>query len=161
MPLGPIRIQVAAGTGQGPTLLSAFDAALQQVGAADFNLVRLSSVIPPGSVVRVGTPESTDWRLGDRLPVVYAERRSATLAEGVWAGVGWVQQPDGWGLFVEHDGHSEDEVEAAVRASLGDMCARRDGSFGEVQLVLAGTVCDGRPTCAVALAMYEPEAWDR
>jgi arginine decarboxylase len=46
-----MKLTVAAAIGQGRTELSAFDSALVAVGAANFNLVRLSSVIPPHSTV--------------------------------------------------------------------------------------------------------------
>ena len=40
---------VSRGCGQGPTRLAAFDAALRRRRHADFNLIRLSSIIPGGS----------------------------------------------------------------------------------------------------------------
>lgn len=156
-----IRIRVGTGVAQGVTSLSAFDAALQQVGAADFNLVRISSVIPPASVIELGPSASSRTRPGDRMHVVYAERRATVAGEEVWAGIGWVQQEDGWGLFAEHDGASREHVEWSLRSSLTEMCSRREGRFGEVGLAIDGAACDGRPICAVALAMYEPESWER
>ena len=47
-----LDITVRSGSGTGRTLLSAFDNALQGAGVADFNLVTLSSVIPPASRIR-------------------------------------------------------------------------------------------------------------
>jgi arginine decarboxylase len=44
-------LHIASAIGRAATELAAFDQALIGVGAADFNLVRLSSVIPPGSTV--------------------------------------------------------------------------------------------------------------
>ena len=44
-------------TGTGRTLLAAFDDALLAAGVANFNLITLSSVIPPGSSIRVGVTE--------------------------------------------------------------------------------------------------------
>ena len=57
--VGP-PIAVTSGIGSGPTKLAAFDTALGKAGAANFNLIPISSVVPIGSIV---TPE-----LGD-LPV--------------------------------------------------------------------------------------------
>src|SRR5690606_13314100 len=48
-----MTIRVSAGTGTGRTPLAAFDAALAAAGVSDFNLVRLSAVVPPGSDVQV------------------------------------------------------------------------------------------------------------
>src|SRR5690606_8611394 len=50
-----LRIGVVGATGTGPTSLAAFDDALRAVGVANFNLIRLSSVIPPGSRVTAGS----------------------------------------------------------------------------------------------------------
>lgn len=161
MAFAPVRIRVGAGAAQGVTPVSAFDAALRQVGAADFNLVRLSSVIPPAGVVEVGPCAPSQARRGDRLPAVYAERRSTVAGEEVWAGIGWVQQEDGWGLLVEHDGASREHVEWSIRSSLAEMCSRREGRFGEIGLAIDGTICGEWAVCAVAVAMFEPESWGR
>src|SRR5664280_2389023 len=68
-----LNIQVAAGAGSGCTSLAAFDSALQTVGAANFNLIRLSSVIPAMSILSLAsTPLSPPGHWGDRLYLVYA-----------------------------------------------------------------------------------------
>ena len=51
-----LTIRVSAGSGKGRTKMAAFDSALRNAGVADHNLVRLSSVIPAGSVVLPGLP---------------------------------------------------------------------------------------------------------
>jgi arginine decarboxylase len=160
-PRRTMRIRVTAGVGEGVTALSAFDAALQRVGAADYNLLRMSSVIPPDSIVEVGPAAAREGQKGDRAHVVYASRGSVVPGEEVWAGVGWVQQEDGWGLFAEHDGATRDHVQRAIHATLEDMCARRPGRFGAIHVVVAGGSCGGKPVCAMALAMYGSQPWDR
>ena len=100
-------------SGTGPTTLAAFDAALIDAGIANFNLLRLSSVIPPDTdVVPVkgrATRATGEW--GDRLYVVMAEMRTDRPGREAWAGIGWVQDDEsGKGLFVEHEGHSEHQV---------------------------------------------------
>src|SRR5438105_12672070 len=99
-----MTIQIAAGTGTGPTKLAAYDAALNAMGVANYNLIRLTSIIPPDSKV-VDTDEPIknppgDW--GDRLYVVIADTRVDTPNMEAWAGIGWVQdEKTGKGLFVE------------------------------------------------------------
>src|SRR5882724_3759646 len=106
-----MQIHVASGTGTGPTTLAAFDAALNDAGIANYNLLVLSSVIPPHTnvVVHDGRLDETlpgEW--GDRLYVVRAEQRADQPGEQAWAGIGWVQDPETHkGLFVEHEGHDE------------------------------------------------------
>ena len=60
----PLPIRLSRATGTGPTALAAFDAALRGAGTANFNLVRLSSVIPPASTVAVLEPTAAPRRVG-------------------------------------------------------------------------------------------------
>lgn len=157
-----LTIRVSCGAGEGSTGLSAFDAALRAAGIANFNLVRLSSVIPSGSAVRpVDGAEQLRGGWGDRLYCVYAEQRALVPGDQAWAGIGWVLRSDGSGagLFVEHEGPDRAGVEAAIRCSLADLVVGRPEEFGPVQLQLAGAVCTGRPTCAVVVASYETQSW--
>lgn len=158
---GGLRIPVVGGVGSGPTELAAFDAALLSAGVADRNLIRLSSVIPPGSVIVEPCGPVTapgDW--GDRLYVVLAEIRSTQLHDRLAAGIGWVQEAgSGRGLFVEHEGHSVDEVETHIRDSLGSLVRSRNVEFGDVSMHLSSTVCDGPAACALVVAVFESEPW--
>lgn len=155
-------IQVAAGVGEGPTKLAAFDAALCDAGVANFNLIYLSSVIPPHSDIQVSVDGSVrvegEW--GDRLYVVMAEQRTDVMGEEAWAGVGWVQQEhDGRGLFVEHHGFSELKVRGDIEASLGALCDARAGEFGPVGMAVSGVTCEALPACALVVAVFGAEPW--
>lgn len=46
----PTKFNLVAGSSEGSTLLNAFDGALLKAGAGNLNLVRVSSVLPPGAV---------------------------------------------------------------------------------------------------------------
>ncbi len=157
-----MNLQVTGALGAGPTQLAAFDDALIRVGAANFNLIRLSSVIPPGSAVTEidgpMRPPGGGW--GDRLYVVYAEQRSSHPGEEVWAGIGWVQDPhSGRGLFVEHEGPSEHSVRAEIDASLAHLQRGRELSLGPIHRRIVGGRCIDRPVCALVLCAYTTEAW--
>lgn len=159
-----MHLYISAAIGRAPTALAAFDHALVGVGAANFNLIRLSSVIPPGSTV-VDAPRCPPMRgatWGDRLYVVYAEQRAATPGEQAWAGVGWVQDPrTGHGLFVEHEGDDEARVRADIAASLAALQAHRETELGPVHMRVVGAECTGEPVCALVLCAYAAEPWDR
>jgi arginine decarboxylase len=60
-------IQVTTGTGEGPTPLAAFDAALLDAGVANYNLICLSSVIPEASVIRRPTATSSPRSSGSTV----------------------------------------------------------------------------------------------
>jgi arginine decarboxylase len=159
-----MNIYLSTAVGRGSTELGAFDAALVGAGVANFNVIRLSSVIPPNSkVMHVERCPFTDhggW--GDRLYAVYAEQRTSKPGEQVWAGVGWCQDSvTGRGLFVEHEGFNESEVRAKIAASLNDLQSIRGVDFGPPQQVVAGAMCTGMPTCALVICGYATESWDR
>jgi arginine decarboxylase len=162
-----MQIPVVAGVGRGRTALSAFDAALCDCGVLNYNLIRLSSVIPPGTTVfeleRACAPPQEH---GDRLYVVMAEQRSAEPRRAIAAGIGWFQWQGGRGVFVEHEaaGASTVEVEATVLdqiyASLRDLCETRRIDFDGLRVGwrLASTEV-GEAPAAVVLAVYRAERW--
>jgi len=155
----PLAITVRTGSAEGSTLISAYDGALQQAGVADFNLVTLSSVIPP--IARVTRDHRTlEGGHGDRLTCVQAVAYADHPGEHVWAGLGWVTDSAGKGLFVEHTGGSRVTVEEQIRLSLADMVARRSGDYGDLQTALATAHCTSRPVCALALAAFRVEGWE-
>lgn len=157
-------IQIASGIGTGPTMLAAFDAALNANGIANYNLLRLSSVIPPQSniVVRENSPvQDVPGKWGDRLYVVMAEIRVDTPGAEAWAGIGWVQDKEtGKGLFVEHEGHSEAEVKQDIQESLRALMEIRGIDFGPIQMKVVGGTCNDRPLCAMTVAVYQSSDWD-
>ena len=162
-PAPALNIQVATGVGRGPTKIAAFDASLREAGVHNFNLIYLSSVVPPGSMITTlpeGEPATPDGGWGDRLYVVMASERVDTPGEQAWAGVGWVQQAGGTkGLFVEHEGHSEEQVRWEIKNSLDSLCAGRPETFGPHQSVVRGAVCEDEPVCALVVAVFESAPW--
>src|SRR5688572_16746974 len=92
------QIPILCASGSGGTPLSAFHAALVEVDLGHYNLVRLSSVIPPGtSVDGTGKAPVPAGSWGDRMYCVYAEQHATEIGQQAWAGVGWVQRLDGGG----------------------------------------------------------------
>jgi arginine decarboxylase len=156
------QIPVLKATGTGRTTLSAFHEALVSLELSRYNLVRLSSVVPPNtSVDATGKAPVPEGHWGDRLFCVYAEWRAAGLGEEAWAGVGWVQRLDGrGGLFVEHEGSSEAYVQNQITLSLRDLVKGHEDEFTTGDRVLNGAVCTGEPVCSMVLAAYETAPWN-
>lgn len=160
-----MEIFVAPGIGTGPTKLSAFDAALNDAGVANYNLIRLSSVIPPETIVKPLKGKIPSKRMpggwGDRLYVVMAEKRVDTPNTEAWAGVGWVQdKQSGKGLFVEHEGENEQTVRRDIRQSLEALMATRNVNFGPIHMQIAGRTCTHHPVCAIVVAVYQASDWE-
>ncbi len=158
-------IHIASGIGSASTKLAAFDAALNHAGIANYNLVRLSSVIPPNSEIVLHDTKPIpphhlpgDW--GDRLYVVMAEKRVDTPNAEAWAGIGWVQDKEtGKGLFVEHEGESEKSVRRDIQQSLEALMATRNVDFGPIQMDVVGKICVHTPVCALVIAVYQASNW--
>lgn len=157
-----MKISVRKGTGTGPTELSAFDQALVNAGVANFNLIYLSSVLPPGSDVQidngVSQPIVGEW--GDRLYLVMAQKRTLQRNQEVWAGIGWIQDlKTNKGLLVEHEGHSEAEVRADIENSLKGLQENRHMEFGPINMEVVGMKCTDSPVCALVVATFESAGW--
>lgn len=159
----PLIIRVTAGSGKGRTTMAAFDSALRSAGVADHNLIRLSSIIPPGSVVETCLPEEQlRGDFGDMLYCVYAVALATERGDDAWSGIGWSRATDGTGrgLFVEHTGHGEEQVRTMITSSLIDMGNGRDDAFAFEDMVLSSAHCSGQPACSVVVATYRTAGWD-
>lgn len=161
-----MNIHIGTGIGTASTTLGAFDSALYAAGIANYNLLQLSSVIPPNTELTVHDGEVPaevmpgGW--GDRLYVVMAEIRVDTPNEEAWAGIGWVQDPvTKKGLFVEHEGKSEQKVRRDIKQSLEALLATRNiKDFGPIQMKVVGKTCAHAPVCAMVVAVYQSSDWE-
>lgn len=156
-------IQIAAGTGSGPTKMAAFDAALNDAGVANYNLIKLSSIVPSGAkmVVNDGPIKTPPGKWGDKLFVVMSDMRVDTPNVEAWAGIGWVQErKTGRGLFVEHEGANEKSVRRDIEDSLKAMMAlRKTVEFGAIHMKVTGELCVHEPVCALAIAVFQATGW--
>lgn len=159
----PLTIRVSAGSGTGRTTLAAFDAALAVAGVSDFNLIQLSSIVPPGSqVLEVDGREQLPGGHGDALYCVYARAHASLPGHEAWAGLAWSRRDDGSGagLFVEHDGPSHEQVSTDLTHSLEDLSATRGGRYHPSGSRIAGITCSTLPVCAVVVATFRRTGWE-
>ena len=155
-----MKITITTGTGSGPTALAAFDAALLQSGVGNYNLIPLSSVIPPSSELQQGCYIAPVSEFGHRLYVVISSQQATEPGAEAWAGLGWVQDTSGKGLFVEHHGLNEAGVSQDIHRSLSAMVANRShDQYGSICSRLVGITCEKQPVCAVVIAVYENQGW--
>lgn len=154
-----MKIALTTGRGEGPTSLAAFDAALRDAGVANYNLLCLSSVIPPGAVIERTKYVAPPNEYGHRLYVVMARETASEPGQTAWAGLGWTQTADGRGLFVELHGFDKADVEQKIRATLEPMIASRPFAYGPIQSEIVGITCRGLPVCAIVVAVYKSEGW--
>ena len=128
-------------------------------GIGNYNLVPLSSVIPPGASIVRDVPVDNDIEWGHRLYVVMAAQHETDPGLEAWAGLGWAQAEDGRGFFVEHYGASRHVVERLIESTLTAMVQMRARSFGDLGSHIVGAVCETQPVCALVAAKYQTEGW--
>lgn len=155
-----LSISIRTASGRGHTLLSAFDDALWSAGVANYNLIRLSSVIPSRSRISF-TNEPLQGEHGDKLYCVYASALAEHPGETAWAGIGWTRDETGRGLFVEHSAGSQESLAELIQLSLEDMIKRRGGGYGDIESVLVSAHNDDQPACALAIAAYQVRGWEQ
>lgn len=154
-------INIVKASGEGSTALAAFDKALLKAGIANFNIIYLSSIIPKRSRIIIDKPKFDEKDFGNKLYCVVAQKRETIANKHAWSGIGWVQdKKTGRGLFVEHEGYTEDEVQQDIYKTLTDMKASRPkADWTEIDMVTEGIVCGGKPVCALVAAVYSSEGW--
>jgi arginine decarboxylase len=116
-------IHISTGVGAGPTDLAAYDAALAAVNVHDYNLVAVSSVIPPGATIRQVEEIPPLGAAGGRLFVV----ESVAVDAGdvpVAAILGWTDR-EGQGLFYEATGTDLTVVRERVDVGIEAGCRLR------------------------------------
>lgn len=163
-----MQISIVSSVGEGSTLLSAFDAALCNAGVSNYNLLVLSSIIPPGSVIKkIKKYQTPPEEFGHKLYVVRAEMRSNEAKKYLAAGIGWYLLEGGKGLFVEHElisdskGAAKADLEFLITSSLKDLCHFRNLSFDpeKVQIQKSIAQVKDKPTCVMVIAVYKAESW--
>lgn len=155
-----MTITLCAGTGEGPTQLAAFDAALVDAGVADHNLIYLSSVIPDDAIIVRDRYRMAANDYGRRLYVVMSQMRQCEAGQTAHAGIGWMQdESSGRGLFVELHDRDRSRLEHDLRATLESMRASRATRYGPIETVIESRTCTGNPICALVAAIYGCEPW--
>lgn len=131
MLLIPAHFTLVAGTGEGATELNAFDAALRDAGVGDLNLVKVSSILPPGA----RREPSCSLPPGALAPTAYARISIPTPGQIISAAiaVGISADQDRCGVIMEHSATAPAaEVEARIRQMVYEGFAIRGREPAEV-----------------------------
>lgn len=109
----PRRVKLAAGAAEGPTGLNAFDGALLAAGIGNLNLLRVSSILPPGCVL------DGDFSIpaGSLTPTAYGSLISETPGTVIAAAIGLGFSADDYGVIMEFAGRCG-RAEAEERVGL-------------------------------------------
>lgn len=165
-----MQITVTSGSGRGKTAMAAFDDALNQAGIANYNLIKLSSIIPPQTDIILDKYQSElPDEYGNRLYTVLAEMRTDEPNKTVGAGIGWYQWGDNRGVFVENhqimDGLDKKEMEKRVKENLEqtvlDLCEFRSIPMerSAIKTLIRVGEAKNEPTSVLVAAVYKSESW--
>lgn len=163
-----MEITITSGKGYGKTTISAFDAALKDAGIYNYNLLTMSSIIPPKSKIVLKKFKASVKEYGHKLYVVKSEIRTRESGKFIGAALGWYQLPDGRGIFVEHEeiGETKEAVEANIddniRKSLIDLCHFRGIRIVEKNMKMKTSIIEVKDSSASVLVIgaYKSEGWD-
>lgn len=157
-----MKIEVIKAIGRGHTDIGAFDNALWNAGVANFNLIRLSSVIPEQcKEVVVSERYQRKKAHGDKLYCIYASSVGSQCA----AGIAYDRDDEtGLGVFVEHEGDNEKIVRERLNKSLDDLFENRSwklnpGNRHEFS-IKAEAENEGEVVCAFVVAVVQEQGWD-
>lgn len=145
-------IRVVAGSATGPTAIAAYDAALANAGAHNYNLSHVSSVIPPESTVEQLDMAPDLGPVGGKLTVV--EARATSESDEVCAGLGWTVDETGRGLFYEATGTDDESVCETVAAGLESGRDLREWSFMDERIITESIEPGDDYATAVVLGIY-------
>ncbi len=118
----PTKFTLVAGAGEGYTPLNAFDRALLEARAGNVNLIRVSSILPPGAeyVEELALPP------GALVPVAYGAITSSTPGDTIAAAVAVGIPAEGFGVIMEYSGHTSClEAERIIRQMVEESFAIR------------------------------------
>jgi len=125
----PKKFFVTAGSAEGKNPLNAFDNALLKSGIGNLNLMRVTSILPPGVQYCPGM----EIPPGSLVPTAYGYIISDVPGEQIAAAVGVGFSNDSFGVIMEYSGKcGSGEAERAVESMLKE-------AFETRNMELAGT----------------------
>lgn len=150
--------KISAGVGHGERRITSFDSALCCAGVGNYNLVRLSSILPNGS-----KPSNTvGLELGSLLPIAYATEtsRHGVISAAVCIGFPKVVDDKHCGIIMEYEGHmTASEAEKVVREMVEEGFAQRGWELDRMESACAEADCDeyddGYTTAFACVAEWE------
>lgn len=153
----PNVFALVKGAAEGRTRLNAFDNSLLNAGVGDTNLMRMSSILPPGAAQR--NLDEIDLPKGGLIPLAYATIDSTTPGRYISSAiaVGIPEDDAQPGVIMEFEDHSKlENVEAIVRQMVIDAFEYRNRALREIKSIgIEHKVETCGSTFAAAVLWYE------
>lgn len=152
-------IYLVKGHGYGSLDKTAYDDALWNAGIANFNIIPLSSVLPPSCSIVETKLDWNSYGRGMQLKVVESAALEVRKGLEAVAALGWIDpEGDKAGMLLELKGGDYDFLRIQMYEGLMEM-SRRRGLNGEPKMVIerAPVSNDKTYTCALVAALYKIE----
>lgn len=150
----PTHYWLCKGTSEGYMELNAFDGALLDAGVGNTNLVKMSSILPPGCI----ETEPLKLPLGGLVPVAYAAISCSVPGEVVSAGVAVAipEDPSLNGLIMEYSAYGRaDIVEGIVRKMAEKGMEQRGYAVKEIRTCVAEHRVVSKGAAFAGLVLWE------
>lgn len=146
--------KICTGIGTGSSKLNAFDSALISAGIANYNLVKISSILPPNSIEK----ELVTLSIGRLLPCAFAFQFSKAKGEKITAGVAIGIPED----FNEHNGvimeisgiMSKKIAEEKLLKMINESFEIRNYKLKEVKVKVIENISDGNSCVFACVAIW-------
>ena len=127
----PTKFKIVAGAAEGEHKLTAFDHALLKAGIANINLVRISSIMPPGAK----QDQNMTIVPGTLAPTAYGTICSDIPGTIISAAVGVGLSPDSFGVIMEFAGEcSKEEAESHITSMIKEAFHLRALQLKEIRM---------------------------
>lgn len=135
------------GIGSGSTELNAFDNALQSANVGNFNLIKVSSILPPGAIQQ----ETIKENYGSVLPIAYSCILGKNEGDSIVAAVavGIPQDKNMVGVIMEHSAIGDPHIiENEVKQMVCEAMRNRSIEIREIKCSVSSCVVEGNIMCA-------------
>jgi arginine decarboxylase len=166
--LVPSKLFFTRGVGRGDTMLRSLEEALRDAGIAQFNIVTVTSIFPPGAQI-IGREEGLKHlNPGQILFTVLARNASNEMNRMLSSAIGYAIPTDRskWGYLSEHHSYGETEKVAGFFAEklAAEMLASTVGQIDQLkwdeeneEYVLQDKILTTKNICSTAVVMKAGE----
>ena len=148
-----VYLTSSSATGDYP--LTAFDGALRNACIADFNLIRVTSIVPSGTPIRRLVSQKQISGNGLLIPAVYESIRSDKIGTviSVAVGVGVAEQSPGL-IFSYRCDDTESKARSALKEMIRESMAKKGISDFKLKIASASAKVVQPWTCVFAAAVF-------
>ena len=148
----PKKAVIVSGSSEGETELNAFDNALLKAGLGNANLVRVSSIVPRGTIWLEKVPK---YPVGMIIPIVYGSIVSSIKSEEISAAVGIGVDDEGKGFICEYSGITEEyKAVEKVKSMVVNGFNIRGWKLEKIKYKSAVYKVGDKPACAMAAVAF-------